>query len=185
MIEVAQSAAKPAAVDPKLSYIVSQVETDGFSGALRFEPKVYAEIQSATKTELDGSLALYAAHASHVADTKRTLVARIAQLNMCTEETAQVIYSTSFGLYQLMGYNLYANGLHQPISNYLNGVQARVLQDAMFAKFLAGHGLLHTWKEMAADQDLLNHFALHYNGSLAYANRMKAVARAHYGESLT
>ena len=171
-------------VDPKLSYIISQVESGGFSGALRFEPKVYAEIQSASRTDLDASLSLNAAHAVHVADSKRTLVARIAQINRCTEETAQVIYAMSFGLYQIMGYNLYDNGMHQPISNYLNGVQARVLQDAMLAQFLAGHGLLNSWDEMAVNRDLLNHFALHYNGSLSYANRMKAVAREHYGENL-
>ncbi|MGH9436394.1 MAG: N-acetylmuramidase domain-containing protein [Terriglobia bacterium] len=172
-------------VDPKLAYIISQVEASGFSGALRFEPSVYREVMYALQTGCDGTLACNAAHAKHVSDNARVLVSTIAKINRCTDDTARVLYATSFGLYQIMGYNLYSLGLSSPISNYLNGVQSRTLQDGMFSKFLAGHGLAFTWDEMARDPDKLNYFALHYNGSVAYGDRMKAVAKEHYGEKLT
>jgi hypothetical protein len=146
-------------VDPVLGQIIMHVESSGFSGALRFEPKVYDGIKSVeTGPEFD-------------------TIAKIARLNICNIDTARILYATSFGLYQIMGYNLYGMGLHRSISDFLAGPNARILQDAMFAKFLAGRGINFTWKEMLVDPDKLNLFALHYNGSLAYGGRMKAIAK--------
>lgn len=150
-----------AVVDPKLSYIISQVESSGFSGALRFEPKVYETVKGRGAN----------AH----------FVPEIASLNHCTVETAEVIYSTSFGLYQIMGYNLYRLGLHRPVSEFQNGVQSRVLQDTAFARFLSDRNILFTVEEMRADPAKLVRFAEHYNGSEAYADRMRQVANSHYG----
>jgi len=73
-------------------------------------------------------------------------------------------------------------GLHQPVSAFLAGVSSRALQDSFFAQFLDEHGINFTWEEMRNDPEKLNLFSSHYNGSLAYGNRMKSVARGHYGE---
>lgn len=174
------------AVDPTLSHIIATVESSGFSGAMRFEPGVYREairaglvmdIQLAHDTDPALRAAVEAHAASIPADKVFDLIKTIAKINGCTLETAQVLYATSFGLYQVMGYNLYSLGLHRPISEFLAGPHARILQDAMFAKFLSGKGILYTWRELASDQDKLNLFATKYNGSLSYGNRMRAVAR--------
>ena len=151
-------------VDPALGAIITHVESSGFSGALRFEPAVYATIKGLTGGPSDPT-------------PGTDLVKTIAKFNLCTIETGEVLYSTSFGLYQIMGYNLYRLGLHRPLSEYLAGPNARILQDAMFAKFLADRNINFTWAEMLADQEKLNVFAERYNGSLAYGNRMKAIAK--------
>lgn len=171
MIDLPTNAPRVIVVDPKLSYIVSQVESAGFAGALRFEPSVYGTIKGLTNDSNP--------------PTKGTeLVQVVARVNRCTIETAEVLYSTSFGLYQLMGYNLYRLGLHMPVSEFLSGTHGRMLQDALFAIFLSDRNINFKWNEMASDPDKLNRFAEHYNGSLAYGGRMKAIAREHYGEKL-
>jgi len=76
-------------VDPKVSYIVAQVESAGFGGAIRFEPSVYEHIKGCTLPEKDVT-------------TESTLVQHIAKINSCTIETAELIYSMSFGLYLIM-----------------------------------------------------------------------------------
>lgn len=161
-LDVAAPAPRVLVVDPKLSYIISLVESSGFSGAMRFEPKVYETVKG---HEVDGYF-----------------IPDIMRINRCTAETAEVIYSTSYGLYQLMGYNLYRLGLHRPISEFLNGVQSRLLQDTLFAKFLSDRNILFTVEEMHEDPAKLARFAEHYNGSEAYADRMREIANSHYGE---
>jgi hypothetical protein len=143
--------------DPTLALIVAQVESGGFSGALRFEPSVYASVKDLGMTDI---------------------VKDIARVNRCTLETAQVIYSMSFGLYQVMGYNLYRLGLSRPVSEFLAGAQARILQDMYFAKFLADRNIGYAWGEMLADPLKLNRFSEHYNGSVSYGERLLTVARA-------
>lgn len=162
----ASSAPQVLVVDPKVAYIISQVESSGFSGALRFEPIIYV-----TTSKLETG-------------PEAELLQKIAECNHCTLVTARMLYSTSYGLYQIMGHQLYRLGFYRPVSEFLAGPHARIFQDTFFAKYLASHGILFTWSEMAADSNKLDLFARYYNGSTAYADRMKEIAAAHYGDTL-
>ena len=142
-------------VDPVLARIISHVESSGLKYALRFEPGIFAGLATlgaAESAELD----------------------HIAHLNLCSYETARVIYSTSFGFYQIMGFNIYALGWDGPILSWWQDINA---QNAAFAAFLDKNDINFTWAEMSTDSTKLGKFARVYNGNEAsYSARMLAIA---------
>lgn len=143
-------------VDPVLARIVSHVESSGLQYALRFEPAIYAGL--ATLGALD-----------------RIALNHIARINECSYETARVIYSTSFGFYQIMGFNIYALGWDRPILGWWKNIDS---QNATFAAFLDKNDINFTWAEMSTDSVKLGKFARVYNGNEAsYSARMLAVAK--------
>lgn len=72
---------------PILSQVIAQVEDAGWQWGSRFEPNVYAEVCQGAPNDV--TLAL-------------------ARANRCNIATAYVWKSTSFGFYQIMGFNLYS-----------------------------------------------------------------------------
>jgi hypothetical protein len=142
-----------------LGTIIAWIESNDDTQALRFEPTVYQRI-----------------HADLFADK---IIANIRRIHQCTYETAAVIYSTSYGKYQIMGNALYdPSFLNMPITffDFVNKLSA---QDTAFTRFVESHKIDFT------PQQLLNvnnaqTFAIHYNGSPSYANNIKA-SLAHFG----
>lgn len=138
--------------DPALARLIAQIESDHNLSAIRFEPKTYAKVESST-----GSLIL-----------------SIAKINRCSLPTARMIYSTSWGAYQLMGFNWYALGL----TSYVDSIfLSDSLQRDFFFKFLTQRGINKTLSDIMSSDESINHFALMYNGSTQYADRMKQVYR--------
>jgi hypothetical protein len=138
-----------------LAKIIAHIESAGDQYALRFEPAVYAEYMK-DSSSID------------------TLLEHISAENVCTRATSQVIASTSFGLYQIMGENLYAQGWHSGkvgayIANYL-------AQTVSFSRFLDYRKLPTSWEALRNSPGDLAHFAERYNGSAAYAEKMTAAA---------
>jgi hypothetical protein len=126
-----------------LRRIVSRVESGDNFFALRFEPKVYARFTEAER--------------------KSSTLAFIAKVNRCSIETAMMIFSTSWGAYQIMGSNLYqVCSLKIEIGMFMS---IRSQQLDAFDIFVQGHIADYdpetaTWKSAAA----LLEFAAFYNG---------------------
>lgn len=137
---------------PSLYEIISTIESNAFLGAMRFEQAVY-------KTE---------------AYETPYVRMRIKANNFCSLDTARVISSTSWGMYQIMGFNLYEYGYNSGIGKFLSSSKE---QDRMFETFLHAKNLdayLRT-PDILNDPEKRKHFALMYNGGAAYANRIEEV----------
>jgi hypothetical protein len=148
--------------------LVAWIETKNERGAIRFEPGTYNKFWGD------------ALKANKVA---QAILARIREVNACSIHTAAMIYSTSWGAYQLMGFNLYADAQGaMPVSEYLVSPTA---QAASLAAFLARVGLSNvTPEQLARGQALRLKFAMRYNGAIAYEQAM-IEALKHFGFSVS
>lgn len=158
-------------IDPKSSQapsifdVISWVETKRNFTSVRFEPATYAKL-SVART-----------------DSQKVIIAAIQKANVCSWGTALMIYSSSWGAAQVMGFNLYG-----PRTAYGKSV-FDFCADETAQKFVFGSVL----KEMGLDQfsvaDLAvskvtrARFALSYNGSCSYADEIVS-ALQHFGISV-
>lgn len=140
-----------------LADAVMQIESAGDWRAERFEPAVYG--RSLTSDQLKIRQAIKAIH-------------------RCSDATATVIYATSYGWFQLMGFNLWGRiGIRCHKADF---IQNQALQRRAFEQYARDAGI---WFEPAscADEVELHTrcqlFALRYNGPGNvddYAGRLKA-----------
>ena len=132
-----------------LEQLIGYVETKNNYSSLRFEPTTY------TKLSLNRT------------DSDKLLIAKIQQVNDCSWHTALMIYSTSFGQCQLMGFNLYAN-YDGKIVDYLTD---KIQQTKSFAYFVGTNRLLDFDPQSLANSKLSRiQFAHIYNGAESYAD---------------
>lgn len=130
-----------ATVDPLLARALASVESSRNQWALRFEPVLYAR-------------AAWAGHGD--------VIARIVSANHCSVATAEMIFCSSFGLYQIMGENLYSRcNVHASVGEYLATVD---YQNEALAGELGALALTDTAAVLLADPDRLDRFAAFYNG---------------------
>ncbi len=132
---------------------LAKIESADRIDALRFEPLVYAKRDS---------------HPSHVIDA-------IVKANRCSRHTAAVIYSTSFGCWQLMGFNLYAswNAPHVSVGFFLS---SRENQRNAIRRFLERNGLDRYTQEQLLTKEHSEAFAKKYNGPgnvIEYGSRLR------------
>ena len=136
---------------PTLGTIIAWVESAGNPEAIRFEPTVFARI--------------------HPTEFKDAIIANIRAIHKCTYETACVIYASSFGMYQIMGENLYdPKGLNLTVSIF-DYAAAPGIQTAKFYQYCASHGINFTPQQLL-DANNRKTFALKYNGGLDYADNI-------------
>lgn len=131
------------AIDNDLRRVIAMTESGMRSYAIRFEPSVYARVQQG----------LYSAEAS-----------RCAAANRCSILTSHVLVSMSYGLYQVMGFNIYADpkNSYLPIGNFLGDVNR---QDIIFEDFLKTNGIAdYTFADLKSDPAVRLHFISKYNG---------------------
>lgn len=146
-----------------IAELIGWIESRNNSGAVRFEPATYNK---------------FAGDIAQLNKAVREILARIQIVNKCSVHTAAMIYSTSWGAYQMMGFNVYAQDGAVPISEYL--ALPRV-QGEDFLAFLKRNGLQDfTPVKLAKDQALRYKFSTKYNGSIAYDEAMRA-ALEHFG----
>lgn len=124
---------------PSIAQVIAHVESAGRGDAMRFEPAVY-------ERALAGSYG--------------PQVAAAVTAHKCSQATARVIVSTSWGKFQLMGFNLYPNLTGLSVAAFMS-----TPQDPAFGKFLAIKRLDHfTAQQLFSDLAARLSFATVYNG---------------------
>lgn len=146
---------------PALDGVIGWIESRNDPFALRFEPSVFS--------------------GSRFVDY--ALLQVIQQCNNCSEDTSRVIASTSWGAFQVMGFNLY----NSPF-NY-RGKIATFACDAnkqlqIFYDYVDVKNIAYTVSDLAASALKREHFGLLYNGSASYADNIVASLK-HYGVNVT
>lgn len=134
-----------------LAQLIAQVESNGNSLAVRFEP------------------------AHHSAEN---FVAKMQELAKCNFVTAQILCAMSWGSFQIMGDNLVALGLSVSPFEYLHD---EIMQCDFFSRFCATDHISLTLDDVLTDVSKRQLFARLYNGPgnfMAYAQRIVDVAKA-------
>lgn len=83
--------------------------------------------------------------------------------------TAKTIMATSYGLYQIMGENIYRLGYKKPINEFMNNPEDQL---DIFNKFLVWRGINYSVEEIFSDRTKMEKFAKRYNGSLSYVQTL-------------
>lgn len=119
-----------------ISQVIARIESSNDQFAIRFEPMVYKRIN------------------------KLPILDRIKKIHHCSEDTADMIYSCSFGDYQIMGFNLYGKlGYSGTIFDFIESIEGQV---HFFSMFLSSIGFPSG--PDFDDQASLEKFARTYNG---------------------
>ena len=146
--------------------LIAQVETGRNFEAMRFEDGVYARIV-ANRT-----------------DAQKVIIANIIKANGgqfgCSWHTALMIFSTSFGAAQIMGFNLYGRvcGFPGSVIDFMRPGQGAIVnviaescQRVIFSHLLQSMNLGGATPEnLAGSAAGRKAFAVDYNGSPAYAD---------------
>lgn len=148
-----------------LSSVIRLVEASGNFGALRFEPGCYAALQN-------GRGRLYALHPTEILEA-------IATANRCSPPTAQMIFATSWGVYQDMGFELYGELCVAPdhVPSIKEWFADEAMQDRAFVKWCGLHRF-HADQPLPSDDEIAR-FAGLYNGPgdiPRYVAQMKSTA---------
>ena len=141
-----------------LARVISQIESSNLPDAIRFEPAIYQKFATASPHRMIRSIQL---------------------MHDCDLATANMLASTSWGLYQIMGYNLIDLGLDVTFFQYLDNSN---LQKVFFLKFVNDHNINFTTAEVYTDQEKGVRFAETYNGSDAYYLTMRKTIKSLTGE---
>ena len=126
-------------MDNKLLEALARIESSGSQYAIRFEPATYLR-----KLAFD-----------------KTIIQNIIKYNHCSRETAFAIYSTSYGAWQLMGFNIYNNNCEVSVGEYFAD---RALQEKSVGVYLKQRGLEKITAQDLLDQKVRENFARKYNG---------------------
>ena len=86
----------------------------------------------------------------------------IIKYNQCDEITAKMIYNTSWGLYQIMGFNLYSMGLKTNVIAYC---AEKSIQTIYFIQFLSENNINFKIQDMLQNNNLMASFIKTYNGN--------------------
>lgn len=137
-----------------LATIIARVESSNNPSALRFEWLTFSGRMIANSASIE-------------------ILKNIAKINDCSADTAKMIYSTSWGFFQIMGFALYGDlGYEQPVATYFEDHDA---QYAMFAKFVQARNINYGVNELAASRLTRVKFGTVYNGDGEdYANEIES-----------
>ena len=144
----------PPSTDNTLAAIVRNVESGCRLSAIRYEPGIFASLAQA--------------------ESNAPLIQKIAGINACDIETAKIIFSSSFGLWQEMGFNIYSLGYDLPILQFW---QSQTDQRNIYDAFIKKNGVNFSWAEMLADNAKMEEFARVYNGPAAINEYVAAMHR--------
>lgn len=149
----------------QLSDVIAWIESRGNPHALRFEPLVFSHLTTGAMTS---------EHAS--------IVNRIVRIHNCSIPTAQVIYSTSYGLYQLMGFNLYADdSVNSTDLDVVSFCASSTEQTRVFNTFVSRKLITYDPATLAFYESSRQTFARVYNGDeQAYSSQIVASLK-HFG----
>jgi hypothetical protein len=139
--------------------VIALVESSNNNFAMRFEPGIYAR-----------------------PTFNSAIIQRIVAINRCSQATAKVIYSTSWGAIQMMGFNLYDPAFEygKSVGEYMNN---QLDQQAIFIRFCRRKNIMIDPIDLAASHAARNQFALMYNGSGEYEKPLIASLK-HFGYTI-
>ena len=86
--------------------------------------------------------------------------------------TYDAVLRCSWGAFQIMGDNLYLQGLEFPLARYWSDAD---LQIAAFNRYVRARKIDFTLTDLTQDREKRKIFALRYNGSEIYADRLRAI----------
>lgn len=144
--------------------LIAWGETNANCKAFRFEPGVYGKISQART------------------DSQKELIAKIQLRNRISWGSALMVYATSWGDVQLMGFNLYGPDVDYPgtVIDFLCDIDA---QRACFAHFVESNPLTNvTVHDLCVSPGARHDFAIAYNGSPDYMHVIEASLK-HFGFS--
>ena len=129
-----------------LAQLIAQVESSGDQYAYRFEPAYIPRDQD---------------------------IIAMQHLCECSFDSAKILTASSFGLYQIMGFNLLDLGLKLSPLKYCAVPE---LQTQFFQEFIFKNGIAYTLDEVVNDVQKRLDFAGKYNGNAdVYASEMMRV----------
>lgn len=131
----------------RLERVIADIESAGNFGAMRFEPHVYERASAFSP-------------ARKYADE----VARAREANRVSLATARMIIATSWGGFQIMGFNIYSATAapRVAISTFLSD---RSIQVRHFRAFVTSRNIAYTVEELR-DETKRRDFARKYNGDV-------------------
>lgn len=105
---------------------------------------------------------------------------RITDKHLCSRDTAQMIATTSWGVYQMLGINIFDPAISgvDPDDIFAYVADA-AMQDASFAGFLKAKAIDWTLEELLGDADKMQKFCAAWNGpanTATYAGLIRARA---------
>lgn len=90
---------------------------------------------------------------------------RIQDKHECSRDTAQMIATTSWGVYQMLGCNIFDQGISGVDPDHLFAyVASPDMQDTSFANFLKAKGIDWTLEDLLGDSDKMQKFCTRWNG---------------------
>lgn len=132
---------------PTLAQVIAYIESRNFKGAMRYEPA----------WNVPPAIARKASVANH-----------------CNFQTATQLCKFSYGLYQIMGSNLYEMDMHVSLGDFLADT---TIQTQMFDEFLKDRHIDYSLNDVISDPAIGHDFALHYNGNpLLYLPAIKSAS---------
>lgn len=146
--------------------IIAWVESKNNPHAMRFEPTVYEHVEGGT----------------FISDPADKIIANIKTIHNCSQGTACMIYSTSWGATQVMGFNLYAGLYNGTVVDFMADTIAQI---GVFNAFCANKRIVCLPSDLATTPMLRSHFATVYNGDAVAYSAQIVYALLHFGFQVT
>lgn len=131
-------------VEITINKLIAQIESSNCQGAIRFENGLYQKL------------------INNPAKQNKPILFAAMKANNCSLETAIGVYCTSYGLYQIMGFNLYGS-LHFEESVW-SFMCSKEIQDHVFKQFCNRFAIPDLSVEKLLDKKTRERFAYLYNG---------------------
>lgn len=158
------SLSSPTPLSVSLFDVISWVESKNNPHAMRFEPAMYTHLSQGPGAWM------------------QSILDKITAVHSCSHGTAMMIYSTSFGATQIMGFNLYDGLYADDVASFMGDT---IAQAAAFDSFCMRKQIKCTVEDIAGFPLLRSHFAKVYNGNAdAYAAQI-VYALQHFGIAVT
>lgn len=126
----------------RLIDLIARAESADNPFAIRFEPHVYKRVENLFGPSLN----------------------KISDIHSCSRATARMIYASSFGRFQIMGFNLYSGYLEIEIGNAFTFLNDTVKQNAAFDAYVTKAGINYEVADLISDPKKMLRFSRLYNG---------------------
>jgi hypothetical protein len=146
-----------------LSQVIAEVESSSNPFAVRFESEMYKNLSERILRNHEIMI----------------ILSRIRNYNKCDMDTAGMIFCTSWGLYQIMGENIYSDNIryYRDIFSFLIDKDE---QDIAFQRFTIQNEIYYPdVSEMIGNDTELTKFAKCYNGPGEIENYKQAIMDAY------